>query len=149
MMAPMIHFQFQSGFEQAGCRLWHIADNPVAPAFVRYWSNKRTLVGMGAGTLKKASSQTTMFQFVRPVNKIIKVLFDSLPWWQCLDPGQPSRYKVESPRECFNRHELVSSDIKYPFYNRNFEDFTKDKDQHAENEVPRRNEIRAERLYRF
>ena len=23
----------------ANVRLWHLADNPAAPAFVRYWSN--------------------------------------------------------------------------------------------------------------
>ena len=104
---------------------------------------------MDAGTLKKASSQTSMFQFVRPVNKIIKVLFDSLPWWQCLDPGQPSRYKVESPRERFNRYELVSPNIEYTLNNYNFQNFAKDKDHHAVYEMSRRNEISAERLDRF
>jgi hypothetical protein len=77
------------------------------------------------------------------------VSFDSLPWRQCFEPGQPSRYEVENPRKRFNRHELFSPDIKYSLYNCNFEDFTNDKDQHAENELPRRNEISAERLYRF
>src|SRR5674476_1155540 len=109
----------------------------------------RTSVGMAAGTLNRASGQTSTFQFVRPVNKVINAVFDSLPWWQCLDPGQPSRYKVESPRKRFNRHELVSPNIEYTLNNYNFQDFAKDKDHHAVYEMSRRNEISAERLDRF
>jgi len=66
-----------------------------------------------------------------------------------LDPGQPSRYKIVSPRERFNRHELVSPYMKYPFYNCDLEDFSQDKHQHAKHKVPRRNEISAERFDRF
>jgi hypothetical protein len=25
--------------QEVQCRFWHLADNPTAPAFVRYWSN--------------------------------------------------------------------------------------------------------------
>ena len=88
-------------------------------------------------------------QFVRPANKIIKATFDSPPWWQCLDPGQPPRYKIVNQCERINRHELVSSNMEYAFYNRNLEDFAKGKEQQAEYEVPRGNEISAERLDRF
>ena len=59
------------------------------------------------------------------------------------------RYKIIAPRERLNRHELVSSNIKYAFYNRNLEDFAHDYDRHAELKLPRRNEVCAQRLDRF
>ena len=36
------------------------------------------------------------------------------------------QYKIIAPRERLDRHELVSSNMKYAFYNRNFEDFAHD-----------------------
>ena len=87
-------------------------------------------------------------QFVRPANEIIKASFYSPPWGQCLDPG--SHPDTNCNRcERINRHELVSSNMEYAFYNRNLEDLAKGKEQQAEYEVYRGNGISAERLDRF
>jgi hypothetical protein len=88
-----------------------------------------------------------MFQFVHPMSKIAKASFDSLPWWQFLDPGQPSRYVVVTPRERFNRHELISSKMEYALNDYDFEGFSKEKKQDAAYEMARSDEIGAERLY--
>ena len=59
---------------------------------------------------------------VRPMHKTIKATFDSLPWWQYLDPGQPPRYKVVSPRERANRHKFFSANMEYALNNYNLQD---------------------------